>query len=414
MSRPDSDALSRLAVVWAAGGSGAVRSEFIEGRAVLLRGEPRDDVDLRWLERACRAGPLHFQPASDFGQTQASSMQRLLLGLASELANPAVVRRCRHALLVDGPAARALHHLNIPPEVTRLLSVRSEGVDLEGLLQRSGVDPAAIWQDLAVLISLGVLKLRIVPGAQPYPETAQAPPRRGPPKKRTRPDRQRPAPTTNRQRKRKPPDSARVLARLEREWRLLEDATDHVVLGISPDMTDEVVRKACRRMSRRYAKLAAQTELEPEARELARRIHERVRVAIERIRTGQTMTAAPAPFERGQEAIRQGDWEVALKCFALARKQDDDPRNLAWFGWAMYNDPSRPEGRRQDKGREHMKLAESMSVNSPDATFLLARADVHEEHLESARTRLDRLTRQFPDHAGARQLMAQVQKDMQT
>jgi tetratricopeptide (TPR) repeat protein len=204
-----------------------------------------------------------------------------------------------------------------------------------------------------------------------------------------------------------------VLARLQREWQLLEDATDHVVLGISPGMSEEVVRQACQRMSRRYKRLAAQSELEPEARELARQIHQRVRTAIERVRAGTTKTEIPNPFEQGQAAIRAGKWEIALKYFVLARKQDDDPRNLAWFGWAMYNDLSRPKDRRQDKGREHMELAESMSVNSPDAAFLLARADLQEGQLMQAATRLNRLIRQFPEHDGARQLLVQVQKDIQ-
>jgi hypothetical protein len=415
VSRPDSEALARLASVWAAGLSGAIRSSFIGGRAVLLRGEPRDDVDCRWIESACRAGPIEFTPASDFGQPPGASLMDLLWGLADERANPAMLQRARHGILVDGMASRALPRLPLTAPTRAVLAARQVDLDLEQLLASTGVDRAEVWRQLAQLVGLGALKLRIPPGAKPYPDEPAPRPAPRVRKPRSRPPRQTPRPTPKKPPRRKPPpDNARVLTRLRSEWRVIESASDHVVLGISPSMDDETVATACRRMARRYRRLANEDALEPEARQLASQIHARIVEAVKRVRKGAVRSVSGDPFDAGQTAISAGDWSRALKCFALARKASEDPANLAWFGWAMYNDPSRPAESRRRKGRDHMELAESMSATRPDASFLLARADVFEGDLVRAWTRLDKLTEAFPEHTEARQLLVQVQKDIRS
>lgn len=413
MSRPDSEALARLASVWAAGLSGTIRSSFIGGRAVLLRGEPRDDVDCRWIESACRAGPIEFTPASDFGQPPGASMMDLLWSLADERANPAMLQRARHGILVDGVASRALPRLPLSAPTRAVLAARRVDQDLEQLLASTGVDRSEVWRQLARLVGLGALKLRIPPDAKAYPDEPAPRPAVRTRKPRTRPPRQAPRPAPRKPR-RPPPDNARVLTRLQKEWRVIENASDHVVLGISPSMDDETMATACRRMARRYRRLAKEEALEPEARELASRIHARVVTAVKRVRKGAVQSVHGDPFERGVAAASAGDWPQALRCFALARKASDEPANLAWFGWAMYNDPSRPAESRRQKGRDHMELAESMSATRPDASFLLARADVFEGDLVRAWNRLDKLTEAFPEHAEARQLLVQVQKDIRS
>jgi len=419
-----------VAQIWAQGLTGVFRSRTVSGRAVVVKGEPRDGQDRNWLDDAIRRGPVQFTPATAFSSSSRLSIADTLWGLACELGSTGTLQLSRHGVLIDGLAAPGIMRLPLSTPVRTLLESRTDASeDLEGLLQRSQVDRDAVWFELAALIALGALKLRFPAGSKPYdvlrpdsephrpspkpPPTPPPPP--PPPPQPSKPAAEMAAPPS-------PPGSEnaaladedeqdKVLKRLEREWAVIEDANDHVVLGITPQMDEETLASACQRMEQRYRKLAEDESLSEPSRELAQRILDRVEVAIERVQQGEASGFAGDPFEQGKAAAAQREWDTALKLFALARSQSDNPLYRAWFGWAMYNDPSRPVETRRTKGREHMDLADNIVANS-EAALLLAQADVMEGELVHAWNRLERLVKEQPQNAAARQMLIQVQKDV--
>ena len=422
--RPDGESLARVAQVWASEQTGAFRSHTLSGRAIVVQGEPRDGQARVWLDKAIREGPVQFTPVTTFGHTPHLTIAGMLWGLACELASTSSLQRNRHGLLVDGVAARGMMRLPLSEPVRKLLEIRSDpSEDLENLLRRSEVDREAVWFELAALITLGALKLRFPAAAKPYAETpspapaGRAPSKPPPPPTPLPPPPPPPPPTESSSPGREKiadgelEKQAMIQKRLQREWAVIEEANDHVVLGITPQMNEETRASACNRMEQRYRKLAEDEGLNDLSRELAQNILARVQVAIERVEQGKASSFVGDPFEQGKVAAAQGDWETALKLFALARSKSDNPVYRAWFGWALYNDPSRPVETRRAKGREHMDLADNISTNS-DAAFLLARADIVEGELVRAWNRLELLVNARPDYVEARHLLTQVQKDV--
>ena len=211
----------------------------------------------------------------------------------------------------------------------------------------------------------------------------------------------------------------RAIQRLKREWAAIEKADDYTVVGVSRQMPAEVVQRACDRMLGRYSKLARDERLPEEAHALAARIHERVSDAVVRLRQGRGTSFQAArpgsadPFTAGMGFVEQGDWTRAVKCFNMARHQDPHSgRNVAWLGWAVFNDPTLPTLKRRKKARELLDLAETLDVSDPSTGKLLARLDYAEGDLVRAWNRLDALVTRDPDDRDARELLVRVQKDI--
>ena len=190
------------------------------------------------------------------------------------------------------------------------------------------------------------------------------------------------------------------------------------VLGLPQRLSAEETEEHMERVIRRYAALAAAHDTGQPARGLAKRLSHTMEEAAGRIRSGRARTAVSVVDPKtaladGKLQLQRGEFTLAARYFAVARNHDaHNAANLAWLGWAMFNDPSRELPVRRQKGRRLMEEAEGLGGAGGDAIFLQARADVVEGELVRAWTRLEELVRAWPEHEAGAALLEQVKRDV--
>jgi hypothetical protein len=377
-----------VAAVWMRGRSGMVRSGNQAGRALVADGRAVHKADFEWLQRALRAGDLSFRPVETFGGGTAWPLHQMLWELALTRAKPtAVLANLDAALVVQCPAQR-LRELPLSGPMRGLLAAPNHPREtLRGVCRSAQVPAAEVARELSALIVLRAARLRAAAGQAPRPVRApvRAPAR--PAAKRVVGD-------------------PRVVARLKREWSVIQDADDWTVIGASASMSPDTVSRACARMQLRYAKLAKDERLGAEGQALAGQIAARVNEAVQRIQRGDARAGVHAtPLQLLAEAKRlceQRKWDDATKKLMVARKRTHDPDVLAWLGWAvLHTGPGRAQA-----GEEKLRLADSMG--SVEAGYLLAQRDVETGDLVRAWTRLETVVRDNPNHADAVALLGRV------
>lgn len=377
-----------VAGVWMRGRSGVLRSENLPGRALVADGRAVKKADFEWIQRGVRVGELTFRPVETFGGGTAWPLHQVLWELALTRAKPqAVLANLDAALVVQCPAQR-LRELPLSGPLRELLAAPNHPREvLRGLCRIAQVPAAEVARELSALIVLRAARLRAAAGQGPRPQTAPipAPPAATPPR---------------------PAQDPRVVARLQREWSLIQDADDWTVIGASPSMSADTISRACARMQVRYAKLAKDQRLGPEGTQLAGQIAQRVNEAVLRIQRGDARSGQGAsPQQLLADAKRLCDarkWDDAAKKLLVARKRTHDPDVLAWLGWAvLHTGPGRVQA-----GQEQLRLADSMG--SVEAGYLLAQRDVETGDLVRAWSRLEAVVRDNPDHADALALLTRV------
>ena len=98
------------------------------------------------------------------------------------------------------------------------------------------------------------------------------------------------------------------------------------------------------------------------------------------------------------------DEERVLDALELLVLGKSTPATRAWMGWAVYNDPSRPEAHRHTAGR--MLLRAAAAEGSLDALVLMGRTLALEGKTEQARARAQAVLEADPSHAEAKELLA--------
>jgi hypothetical protein len=304
-----------------------------------------------------------------------------------------------HAL-VERPGARGIGRLPLADDTRAVLAQEnSPRHTLADLVASAKADPIVVASDISVLVVLGLHKLRRAAsgGARPATRTVVKP--------------------TARDSGFNARQGDRAVQRLKREWANIEHADDYTVVGVSRQMPEEVVQRACERMLGRYSRLAEDDRLPTEARELAGRIHTRVSDAVIRLRQGRgtrhVRVSNSEPLAAGLSFVDQGDWTRAVKCFNMARhKNPNSAAAVAWLAWAVFNDPTLPHVKRRKKAGDLMGLAETLDFGSGVVTFLAARLDYAEGDLVRAWNRLDGLVTRDPDNREAREWLVRVQKEI--
>lgn len=98
------------------------------------------------------------------------------------------------------------------------------------------------------------------------------------------------------------------------------------------------------------------------------------------------------------------DEERVLDALEMLVLGKSTPATRAWMGWAVYNDPSRPEAHRHTAGR--MLLRAAAAEGSLDALVLMGRTLALEGKTEQARARALAALETDPSHPDARTLLA--------
>ena len=255
--QPNAPALAVVAAVWTRRQSGVLLGPVTD--TVMIRGEPHRPEGVGDIVRALYTGTLVFRPGERNERPGIKFLGPHLYEAGRRLSDQAALRRQPDAYLVDAPGAEAARRLPLHPVTRALLARRpATGSPLRALFREVAVDQNRVFEDIAVLVALGLLQLddrRTVD----LPEVEETPP---------------------------PPRRARdVLARrLRRDWDRMTGCDDWGVLGVAPTMDDRAIERACDRMLRRYSGLVSDASLQPDARDLARLLHRRVGEAVARIR----------------------------------------------------------------------------------------------------------------------------------
>ena len=363
--------LRLLLRIWAGENSGTLHLD--EGQIRFHLGEPCTPEDLRKSLRALDAvdaSPPRFARRNASGPPPVPVMARAMWKAGLRCSRPLEASSGR---LTPTPAARRLAAFPVSPRTRRFL----EGdLDLAGLIRLNTADRNAVRQELAVLVAVGVYKVPKAPAA-------------------TRQDPQ-------------------GLARLQREANRLKGADCWTVLG-TRDMSQ--LDRAADRLERRYTPLLK--DADPKVRELARGLLDQVRQAAGEARTGRVSAHASLDHHNaldvGRAEIEQGNFTNAVKAFAVLKQaQPFNGQALAWLGYALMHDPTFPEARRASRGRRFLEQAESMGGHRGDADVLLARLDIAEGDLVRAWTRLDKTVKLHPSNVLARELLAQVRREVRS
>ena len=165
---------------------------------------------------------------------------------------------------------------------------------------------------------------------------------------------------------------------------------------------------------------------------MAREIASRVEEAAQRIQDrAERMAARPPPppdpileadehaadpatyadqlFLQGQAALASGDAISAIRALREARNEQlDSARNMAWLGWALYQETSRPLPERRKAALELLELADQFDPEYTDGQFFLAAVEAEARMYQRAAARLRRVLRARPEHMLARRLYDEV------
>ena len=391
--KPSRDALLAVTRAWAGGLSGFLR--FGDSRVPLSHGEPSEAEHLQAIVFALYAEDTPtFTPASLPGGPTPPRLARELWTAAERLSERAALKgRARHRI-VAGPIFDRLNAFPIRALTARFLaSVRKEKVRLGDTVRMEKAVRMGVLDDLVALELLGAIELRA-------PATRSADGRKSTPA----------APRVQ--------VDVGTERRLQREWSVLESADDYTVLGCTPGMDLDTIEAATQRMAARYRQLTTDRRVSERGHALARKILLRVLEASAAIKSGTGSRSAGKalnPYTAFEEGLRQaeaGAWDNALKCFAVAQKeQPQSARVQAWLGFALYHDYTRDLSR-QRKGLAMIEKAMDLGTGNGDPGYLMAKILVAEGELVRAWNHLDRVLTRHPAHKEAQALRDEVQRNI--
>ena len=457
--RADRINLGIFARLWARQASGYVVIDDV-ARAPLYRGAPVGPEALALVERGLRGGMVRLDPASVPGPSDREAFGRSLWRHAEAAAGPAdrqivadsvlfpsVTLESIVGLPLDGPARIAFGHLQ-----TRSTLVR--------LVDQTGQEIADVIGGLAVLFVLGLLvaeqprlrsdvtrRLEKAPistvstvaardalarsvsdvrtqgtgsaeGAwSDVMSASQADPQRSVGRQGVGAALRTAAASMSNA---SGPSAMRTSAlrnNLRREVALFRDSTPWTVLGVPPATPPDKLEQAGLRMLQRYDQLRAHPD--EEVAQLADAIFARVQAAVR-----QTAAAAvPLPpevavaeigpdepfYRQGLDALNRGDFALADKFFGRARDLvSDSPRNLAYLGWARFNNPNVAAATREQDGLALIQVSEQFNNRYIDAQMFLVTIHLRRGEEAIALRRARRVLKLEPSHPDAASLVRRL------
>ena len=427
VSPPDGDAIQKLARAWSFKTTGVLRVRSERDWAFLVNG---DCEGPRALELAILGLYKGDVSTTDMDHVAADKVYPLgpeIFRAAKRLANPSEIMAALSLALIDGAAWERMLELELSPEVRTLLEAgRPQDKSLGELMMTAKVDAMAIAGEISALVRMGCLSLVSVRRASnersPAYYSRSAGARSVPVQEAPRAARPAPKPTPTstpggpRKKSPYPPRELRAMRRrLRREAETMETFDAWTILGIPHHASKDDAERAIERVRPRY-------QLKPGAPddvvELAAKVLEKIEAAFVEIieapeqvpeetafsfggepESSQSTTGREEEaFAAGKVALAKGDATTAVRCFRAARDERlDSARNLAWLGWAIYQDTSRDEEARVQEALAELQLADSFDSTDVDVQYFLAQVEVAAGLARSALARVRRQNRRRPD-----------------
>ena len=433
-TRPDGDAIQKLARAWSFKTTGVLRVRSERDWAFLVDG---DCEGPRALELAILGLYKGDVSTTDMEHVAADRLYPLgpeVLRAAKKLANPSEIMAALSLALIDGPAWERMLELQLSPELRTLLEAgRPQDKSLGELLMKQKADAMALAPEISALVRMGCLSLVSVrratnerspahysrsAGARSVP--VREAPRRAPPK----PGRTTTTTTTTtttrpsgpRQKPPYPPRELRAMRRrLRREAETMETFDAWTILGVPRHASKEDAQRAIERVRPRYKLKAGAPE---DVVRLADEVLAKIEAAFVEIMEApdevpeETAFSFGEPesvqstssgreeeaFAAGKVALAKGDAANAARAFRVARDERlDSARNLAWLGWAIYQDTKRPKETRVQEALAELQLADSFDSTDPDVQYFLAQVEAAAGMARSALARVRRQNRRKPD-----------------
>ncbi len=434
---PVAEILVMLCEIWARGLSGVLRVRGRSDWALFAAGHPVDPLAKELALQALEQGQASFHPIEHSAVGTSKPITKHLWMAGDSLRDVEAARRATHQPLYLRNATLELKELPLRPETRWLLETHKDGRPLRAHLDKEKVDLVDVLDDLARLAAMGLVTF----GSPAAHSIAPRERRKVTPPKITLPqppvEAPAPAPTavpTPRPAKPRGPkqptrqvaafEALATLKRLRKEVQRLETADAWTVLGIAPTQDQALVDRAARRMIVRYRDIARNPGYSDEVHRLARDVGGQVKRALGAVKSGKAAVKKPkvrrqvaAPeseddaFQQGMEALANEDYSLAARFFAAARDlRIDNPRNLAYLGWATWHDRGRPKDKRRTDALELLQLADSFDSSMPQPQYFLAYCEARTGAERFARARLARLLQQNPEHVDARRLLKRLKQ----
>ena len=411
----------RLALLWSRNETGRLAYRGVMGteHGELEMFEGGTDPDC-WpqLYPLLHSGKIRFKRSRSLepGNSDRTWLGRLLLNAAWKPGRSNFSQRC-----ADGVLAPLSFELSLPiaQPTQRLLSAADGTATVEELLQRLRITPMSVGEDLYAMQWLALLQW------QRHPEQLR---HRG--KGRPRPGR------TNRSMYSQTSVTTRVRAkRLERPeavrtWlhkaqRDLAQASPESILGVSSDVSEEMLSTAERRLLHRYDDILRATNLPDDIEQMAQSLRRLTEKAAERIRqrgrpkthsnpvadyrSGQQKSREDELLERGDRLIEAQDWAQADHLLSEAvRIAPEHPGVLTALAWARYNNAGLNKPDREGVARDLLRQAVDIDSSYAEAHYRLARLHHDAGNSIAARAAARRATRLEPDEPRYEKLLSQL------
>jgi CheY-like chemotaxis protein len=422
--------LRRLGNIWARRLSGHLKVENHPGSGLFADGAPVDIMSSIFARESIESRKrLDFAEGRGGSNINRHDWGQELLTRALTLATSDYLDRNGGRALQPCSWPEAIGDLELRDDLITLARSADGYLPLFDHITAVGVD-GNLARDLSALVELGILRLseptrarvdkvalvrREDLLAEPEPEL-DATPRRRSGRLRMSEDHPKEEPTQEL-------DAKQQLAALRKELANLSKADAWTILGIPSDSDVQAVKTASERLLQRYELISTNPAYGDDVHLLAREIAELVRYASKGAKPRESIPAGPdlsglppdqQLFERGRMAVEAENWELAQKCLRKAQRlKMDDPRIMAWRGWATWRLAAQRSGAESDKlrheGKELMELADSWDASMDQAQFFLATAELESQQLERAEMRVQRLQRRGSKAPGLERLAARIE-----
>ncbi len=353
--------LRHLAAAWAARLTGVVRSKACEP-IPLLTGDATTSQSSGQLCAAICAPGLEFTASQVRNDGLVIPLGSLLVEAARLISDPRTIRQHARVYVFEGESfPRSRQQLPVPGMTLSVLSrVLRTGNTLEDALRSEGVGAGVVADDLSALVTLDFIRLERVSQHSDQSQGLQV------------------ANPSLKSIKSAPGLVAEL--RLAREWNLLENADDHTVLGLRAGSSYEQVTSSSSQRQQRYENLAKHQGLSSKARDTARVLNQRVKLAERRLVTEQS-THTPLAVASGLHAIRigwhaieVGDLPEAKRWFQRSRQHPGTAaEGLAGLGWVEVIDTTNTRLAREE-GVALLRLAAALKPADTRVQWLLSKA----------------------------------------
>ncbi len=405
------DSVRVVVTAWAKRQTGILSCSEVPGGAVLFKGEPLTSEALDYAMLCLEAGGVSFIPTELRFEAESPPLARALWARFEQESDASLLRG-PDVGLKDTPLTEFAPRLPVHPDTRRLFGVPRDGTTpLAWDFDLDDIDPDVVLSDMSALVRAGFFELKRV--SQGSRDDREVGANTFVIEERQHMDACKAELVSMRQ---KVATRGNVeLEQLKREWSLVRQCDEWYAVGVTSADPPERVESACARLEDRYDNLQHDFSLPSEARELMQMMHMKHIGSVNLVRRAMKnrglFNKAQESYQEGMRQLNAGNFSTAVRLLAAARKANPmNPLILANLGWAVYHDSSQHEDERTEIGRQLVADADAIADNMAEPAMMLARIDLREGMLKQAEQKLRALLRKDQAHAGARELLHEVQR----